>query len=68
MNIKCIGRSTELLRECREPGLNQRPPDLQSGALPTELSRPKALYFIVINNFAELSKRIFIYILTFAEQ
>ena len=25
---------------CPEPGLNQRPSDLQSDALPTELSRP----------------------------
>ena len=27
-------------RLCRDPGLNQGPSDLQSDALPTELSRP----------------------------
>ena len=27
------------IKKCPEPGLNQRPPDLQSDALPTELSR-----------------------------
>ena len=35
----CNRPQIELLILCREPGLNQRPPDLQSGALPTELSR-----------------------------
>ena len=27
-------------RKCRDPGSNWGPPDLQSDALPTELSRP----------------------------
>ena len=29
---------------CRNPGLNQGPLDLQSNALPTELFRPSALF------------------------
>ena len=31
--------SNLLARACRDPGLNQGPSDLQSDALPTELSR-----------------------------
>ena len=34
-------RQLDLQRTCRDPGLNQGPTDLQSDALPTELSRHK---------------------------
>ena len=40
--------------KCRDPGLNQGPSDLQSDALPTELSRleiPKKCHFSNFNFF-----------------
>ena len=46
-----------MLGACREPGLNQRPPDLQSGALPTELSRRKlgiVLPYLIIGLYENL--------------
>ena len=35
---KCVDR--RVFQQCRNPGLNQGPLDLQSNALPTELFRP----------------------------
>ena len=34
------GVDRRVFRQCRNPGLNQGPLDLQSNALPTELFRP----------------------------
>ena len=34
-----ISNFSKIIKQCRDPGLNQGPSDLQSDALPTELSR-----------------------------
>ena len=48
----------EVITICRDPGSNRGPLDLQSNALPTELSRPRAyiakFVYIHINNYLVL--------------
>ena len=40
MNLPDIWLYQKTMKKCRDPGSNWGPPDLQSDALPTELSRP----------------------------
>lgn len=47
--------------KCRDQGSNQGPPDLQSDALPTELSRRHPHHILLIDNeivFKKLSRKI----------
>ncbi len=50
----------EKKERCRDPGSNQGPSDLQSDALPTELSRRKTnrLYLNVYFIFLQISKKL----------
>ena len=42
--------STKLKKQCRDQGSNQGPSDLQSDALPTELSRLGELAYYILEN------------------
>ena len=52
-NLAYICSYVKTMKKCRDPGSNWGPPDLQSDALPTELSRP-CLYKcdVISNSFA----------------